>query len=236
MSLSSDNNKKISLNIKPKLIIQIELIIIFSLLLLNILQQFLLYEGIQPKLITFIDMDSETNFPSFFSGINLLFTGLILLVITLSKDKSDRFYHHWLLISFIFFYLGMDEMAGIHERIGRLTSILLGMKDTMGAFLWILPFSILLLILVFFYLPFLLHLAPLYQRLLIISSSVFVMGGLVIESIGSVLMHVSVYYPLEYIAEETLEMLGVTLFIYTFLLYLKNEIGPLQFSLAIDQK
>lgn len=236
MEIFENKQRKISLNVNLMLILKVELVIVFALLLLNLLQQWLLYKEILPKMITFIDMNEENNFPSFFSGMNLLFTGIILIAISLSKQKKDRFYKHWFFISFVFFFLGMDELASIHERVGRYTSILLGVEDTIGGFIWVLPFTILLLILAYFYVPFLLHLSTTYQRLLIIASAVFVGGGIVMESIGSTLVDVSVYYPLEYIVEETMEMLGVIIFIYAFLLYWKNEIGSIQLQLAIDKK
>ncbi|MDF9796759.1 hypothetical protein OKW21_002022 [Catalinimonas alkaloidigena] len=235
MSLTTKHNKTVSLNINPASIIKIELIIVAALLLLNLLQQFLLYEGIQPKIITFIDLNEENNFPSLFSGINLMFTGCVVLLISLAKDRGSRFYKHWFFISFVFFFLGADELASIHERVGRYTSIFLGVEDTIGGFIWVLPFSILLLILAYFYLPFLLHLPALYKKLLVIASIVFVGGGMVMESIGSTMVGVSVYYPLEYIVEETLEMLGVIIFLYAFFKYLKNEIGEINLSFLFRQ-
>ncbi|MEK6481252.1 hypothetical protein WJR50_27160 [Catalinimonas sp. 4WD22] len=223
-------NKKISLRVNYKKIINIELIIVASLLLLNLIQQFLIYQGILPKLITFIDLNEENNFPSFFSGMNLIFTGLIVLLISLCNDKKNKFYKHWFFISFLFFFLGTDELASIHERVGRYTSIFLGVENTIGGFIWVLPFSIFLLILAYFYLPFLLHLPYKYKKLLIIASIVFVGGGMVMESIGSTLVGVSDYYPLEYIIEETMEMLGVIIFLYAFFKYLKNEVGNFNLS------
>lgn len=234
MSTFTNYTKTISLSINYKRIIKIELIIVASLLLLNLLQQFLIYQGILPKLITFIDLNEENNFPSFFSGMNLIFTGLIVLLISLCNDKKNKFYKHWFFISFVFFFLGTDELASIHERIGRYTSIFLGVEDTIGGFIWVLPFSILLLILAYFYLPFLLHLPFTYKKLLIIASIVFVGGGMVMESIGSTLVEVSVYYPLEYIIEETMEMLGVIIFLYAFFKYLKSEIGSFNLSLLFN--
>jgi hypothetical protein len=237
MNISKNENKgKLSLRIKPMLILKVEMIIVLFLLIVNLIQQWLLYKGILPKLITFFDMNEENNLPSFFSGMNLLFTGILIIVISLSKSKADKFYRHWFFIAFVFLFLGMDELASIHERVGRYTSIFLGVQDTIGGFIWVLPFSILLLILVYFYLPFLLHLTAIYQRLLIISAAVFVSGGMLLESFGSILVDESPYYPLEYIAEETLEMIGVILFIYTFLLYWKNEIGNIQLDMVIDKK
>ena len=123
----------------------------------------------------------------------------------------------------IFLYLGIDEGAQIHEIIN---AIVQGVIPAQGFFLhaWVIPFGIVFLILASYLFPFLLKLEKRYQQLFFLSGSLFLLGGFFMEMwSGYRLDHYGfdLGYGLINTLEESLEMVGISLFIYSLLDYIK---------------
>ncbi|MFK5937894.1 MAG: hypothetical protein QM497_05785 [Sulfurimonas sp.] len=127
----------------------------------------------------------------------------------------------------IFLFLSIDEMISIHENFTRITKLLV---DTTGLlyYAWIIPYGIALIIFILTYSKFLLHLPKNIMLLFILSGSIFVLGAIGIEMFGGENVELmkgsndSLHYAVLYTIEETLEMLGIALFIYTLLTYIKT--------------
>lgn len=222
----------LAFNVSPRLVIIIELIICFCLIVTNILLEYLKIQGLVTSNFRIISLNEEQNLPTFFSVMNLLFVCILLLGISFSL-KGKRYFKHWVGLSMIFFYLSLDEFVGIHERVGLRISNLIG--SDIGGYLWVVPFSILLIIFAIIYLPFLLSLPVKYRNLFFLSGFIYVMGGLGLEIWGAKLHFAeSAYYSVEFILEESMEMLGVILFVYSLLLYRKNVFGNLHLHICFD--
>jgi hypothetical protein len=186
------------------------------------------YGGVREICYRF-DLDRENTLPSWYSSMTLLSCATLLaLIATLQRRRKDRFFAHWALLSVTFVYLAIDESASLHEI---LIVPLRRRLDTGGLlyFAWVIPGSVAVAIFALAYLNFLRHLPRRTALLFLAAGATFVGGAMGIELIGGALadaegLH-SLRYTIAMTSEEVCEMLGVTLFVYALLDYLRTQAG-----------
>ncbi|AFZ34096.1 hypothetical protein Sta7437_0489 [Stanieria cyanosphaera PCC 7437] len=178
--------------------------------------------------------DSEHNFPTFYSALTLGFASYLLSIIAkFEKFLKSKFAKFWRALSFIFLYLAIDEAVTIHEH------SIEPLRNALSAsgfffFTWIIPAFILLIVLFLIFKDFIYNLPTKTRNLFLLAGTVYVSGALGLESIGGYIGDVISFntraYWLVLIAKELLEMLGVVIFIYSLLSYIKNHITtPVKF-------
>lgn len=223
--------------LSPLKIIRFLLITVFLLLLAHIITLFLLQTygfNDNKSIVRLFNLNTEQNIPTLFSFVILGVSAILFLIIYKTESiKTQQKY--WLVLAFIFTFLALDEALSIHEIIGN---IIQGKIQTKGVFYfaWIIPYGILLLILAAFYFRFILNLPKKITSLLLLSGVIFVGGAIGMEMVGAKIaeplgtsFRENLSYMIAYTLEETMEMLGITLLIYTQLLYLKgNTTEPLK--------
>lgn len=179
----------------------------------------------------------EKNVPSLYSAFGLLSTGLLLFFISAVTKKSQRPYgRHWFFLGLIFVFLCADEAFELHEHLVTPSRALLGESAT-GFFYyaWIIPYGILVIILGIAYLKFFLAMPRAFFVRCVISGIVFVGGAIGVEGLGGA--HDEDFgedTQLSILAtiEETLEMLGVLIFIDALCRYLANELPGARIGIA----
>lgn len=186
-------------------------------------------------LIDFFDLDIEGNIPTLYSAVAMLFCAALLALITrVNWDKPDGKRFHWLGLTVIFILLALDEGTGIHEEVGTFLERWIEAEGFLF-FLWVLPYGILTLIFGITYLKFVWSLPKTSRILFISAGTIFVTGALGIELLGAREANLHGYYTVKYSVlyslEETLEMLGIVLFIYALLSHLALEAGRLSLVL-----
>lgn len=176
------------------------------------------------------DLDGEGNIPAFYSSFMLLdCAGLLGLIAATQKQSRD--FRQWRFLAFVFLYLAADELLSIHEIF-----IIPDLRDALhlpAAFdhIWVIPGTILVGLLVFKYLGFLRRLPQETSRLFILAGLIYVGGALGMEFLSDVWLpfpredifawqFLTAIYAV--IIEEVLEMLGLLVFIYALLKYLKR--------------
>jgi hypothetical protein len=176
---------------------------------------------------TEFNLNEEGNFPSLYSVLTLLFCSVLLGTIAhIKKLDNARFVRHWRALAFIFLYLAVDEGLGLHEH---LTEPLqnLGFKGLLY-YAWIVPAAILLFVFGLTFLKFLFHLPARTQHLFITAGMIFVGGGLGMELIGGnydeLYGQANLTYQFLTAIEESLEMLGIIIFIHALVSY-ANRLG-----------
>lgn len=105
------------------------IILLFSDLLAVLLHVFF------RKSYGFFNLDEEQNLASAYSGFKLMFSGILalgnfLIASAIANKANGRL---WLLAAPIFFYLALDEMMAIHERVGFVLNRLTGLTGFKGA-------------------------------------------------------------------------------------------------------
>ncbi len=172
-------------------------------------------------------LNGEANVPTWFSSMELgLCAGLLALVAMAEKQKANRFWRHWMGLEFIFTFLSMDETAQIHEWSSSMVQMIPHLHHFTGA--WHLPYVLTMLVLGYAYLPFLAHLPAATRRFFILSGIAYVGGAFGMEFIEQRLedLHLISGMPL-YLMEtlgEAGEMLGLVLFAYSLLSYLRDHV------------
>jgi hypothetical protein len=182
-----------------------------------------LVEGGLPQLYRLFGLDEEANIPAWFSAALLLCCSLRLRYITWVKDgQRDADASYWRILSLLFLFLSLDEIASFHEMATeRLRQVL--HAEGLFYFAWVIPGLGLVLLFAVIYSRFLRRL-PRRTGALIFSAGLLYVGGAIgLEMVGgwwassSGLGRQTTGYVLISSAEELLEMLGAAWFMYAIL-------------------
>lgn len=174
--------------------------------------------------IKLFDFNIEKNIPTLYSFLALLFSSILLILITLQNKKNDLKYHAWLPLSMVFFFLSFDEILELHEHLVHLTRRFLNLSG-FGTAYWTIPYIIMIAILFFSLYKFLSKLPKRTFKLFVLAGAIFILGSVGMEILGGRQEEINgksnVLYVFLYTIEELLEMLGVVIFIYALTSYKK---------------
>jgi hypothetical protein len=204
--------------------------VVLVLVSLNLLGQFYRYffdSNSFRRIILLFFVDKEGNIPSFYSALALLFCSLLLAIIAISKKiEKDYSVIYWRGLSLIFLYLSIDEAASIHELSMYPFRNALGAKGFLY-FTWIIPFGVLVLIFIGLYSKFVFSLPKKIKILFVTAASIFLFGSLGMEAIGGFQADEvgmgNFLYSMIVTLEESLEMIGILVFIYALMQYIKHH-------------
>jgi hypothetical protein len=193
-------------------------------------------------LVPLFDLNGEQNIPTYFSASLHLFSSLLLAVITVLKRRAhDPYTRQWAVLAAGFLFMAFDEAAGLHELMERPMQELLGDRATgVFHFAWDIPGMLITIFFAGWFLKFLLHLPRKSMLLLLLAGGLFIGGAVGVELFegrhaalhGSVNLTFDTYV----LVEETLEMVGITVFIYALLGYLEEHYGEVRFRLAYSEE
>lgn len=187
------------------------------------------------------DLDAQASVPTFFSVLQLnIAAGLLWIIGSHARRRSDRYDQHWLVLAAIFIFLGLDKVAQIHELIEaplRAAMHLSGVPQVA----WLVPYGVLVALIGWTYLGFLAQLPTRTRMLLILSGALYTGGAAGLEMYGGNLamrlggpaaaQH-NLAYLTEVFFEQAAEMFGIALFIYTLLGHIQATLGRVQINLG----
>jgi hypothetical protein len=193
------------------------------------------YTGYSNTVIDKLDklfyVELENNAPSYFSMFNLLLSSMILtFIVVLKKKQGDPYVVQWGVLALGFLYMSFDEISAIHEKLIFPVRGMLGEKH-FGVlyFAWVLPAIILVIFLLLYFLKFLRSLPRRTMFLFLLSGVIFLGGAIGFEMIDGYWTEMqgpgvdgkdNVGYIILSTIEETLEMSGIILFIWSLLSYI----------------
>ena len=179
------------------------------------------------ELVRLVDVSEEANITSWFSSSLLLFSAIILLLIArLKLVEKDTYARHWAFLSFIFFFLSLDETASLHELTIR---PLRSLFSTTGIFYyaWVIVAIPIVLSIGFLYLRFVFSLPGNTRNNFILAGFLFIVGAVGFEMVEGLYRHSEIagmYLSSIFVTiEELLENLGVVVFIVALLAYIKLQ-------------
>lgn len=223
--------------ISAKRIFRVLTSIVLILISLSLLGQFAKNILGHERLLGFVqltDVNGERNIPAWFSSSLLMFSAILLAVITaIKKSTADRYISHWLGLSLIFLCLSMDEAISLHER--TIKPLRTGLQAT--GFLystWVLIGAAFVSIILLIYLKFIGHLPSRIRLLFILAGAMYVGGAVGVELLHGYYLELygkDMVYALIATVEELLEMMGIVVFIYTLFSYLQ---GMIELHVRID--
>ena len=160
-----------------------------------------------------------------YSVVTLLFCSILLGFIANAKKATRGAYiNYWMTLSGIFLFLAIDEFASLHEKLIEPIHLKL---NTSGFFYfaWVIPGAAFTFVCLLIFTRFLGHLPTQTRRLFLLSGSLYVSGTLGMEMIGGYYASLinnrnDIIYAVIVTIEESLEMLGVAVFIYSLLHYI----------------
>ncbi|MES0360016.1 MAG: hypothetical protein ABUK20_03810 [Anaerolineales bacterium] len=163
------------------------------------------------------DLNTERNIPTLFSSVTLLVSAVLLGYIAyLTRITGGPYSILWAVLSLGFLFLSVDETAYIHENLS---------EDVGGWIFVVAPFVILFFIV---YTRFFLHLPRKTKLLFLCAGFLFIGGAFILEFIGSWQISLADENNLATTMvfttiEESFEMFGINLFIFSLLLYLRDN-------------
>lgn len=232
-------NKTAQLTVSVNSIIRVLAMLSIIFVLLSVIGQIYKYEfnsGEERYLTHMFNVDKEDNFPTYFSTLMLLLSSFLFFIIGMAKHElSDKYKFHWLGLSFFFFLMSMDEILQLHEQLSS------PIRQTIHSsgffyFAWTIPAIIALTVFAIAYLKFLLHLNSRFRKLFFLSGFIYIVGALVLELIAGKFIsfygQANLQYSLITTIEESLEMGGIIILIYSLLNYIKSEMSGIQIKFA----
>lgn len=174
-------------------------------------------------------LDYETNIPTLYSVLTLIFCSIILgFIANVKKAIRGAYANYWIALSIIFSFFAVDEFASLHEKLIeplRASLNAIGF-NTSGFFhfAWVIPGAAFVFICLLAFTQFLSNLPTRTRRLFLLAGSLYISGTLGMEMIGGYYSSLNgennIIYAIIVTIEESLEMLGVAVFIYSLLHYI----------------
>lgn len=170
------------------------------------------------------DLNREMNVPTWFSVLQLFVTACALAVAAwIQRVKKLPTTAWWGLVA-IFLYMSLDEATDMHGLWRADGYIIPG--TTHQFFSWIIPATVLVIIVGVIYIRWLIALPRRTALLFFIAGVVYVTGALVFEGIGAVLAD-ETFFNTSYLVvstiEEALELSGVLIMLYAVFDYLQRQ-------------
>jgi len=222
--------KSFSILISFKKVFKIIICMFLILLFFNIITgyfKFILGHPYVYGMVRLFDFDSESNIPTYFSSFILLFSAVLLQIIALfEKNKGNIFSYKWSFLSLVFLFLSIDEASSTHEL------FILPLREKFNLsgifyYSWIILGIIFVLLLLIFYYRFLFELPKETRNKFVIAGIVYLTGAIAFEMIGGYYIDLNpgktLIYALITSFEESLEMLGVIIFINSLLHYIEKK-------------
>jgi hypothetical protein len=235
---------KFQLPLAPGAVTPFLLRVVVCLVVLSFLSQMSLYflpdYLFRDFLVDKLNVDSEGNIPTYYSFLALLFSSVLLGVIAHGKKlNNDRYKNHWKILSFTFFYLSLDEIGQLHEN------LIIPMRKLLNAtgflyFAWIVPIGFLVVIFLLSYSKFLFHLPVSTKKMFVAAAALYIGGAIGVEMLGGYVASTTgqenVSYVIVTTLEESLEMLGIVVFIHALISYIKTYLGDVSWNIYISGK
>jgi hypothetical protein len=179
-------------------------------------------------------MDAETNVPTWFNTALLLVISAISWCIGVSKlARRESYRYHWLGLGVLFLLMSIDEAAAFHEMLITPMRQWLGLGNWFY-FGWVVPGLALIAVLALAYVRFFLHLDRGISLLLLASLLIYFSGAIGAEMLSghlaSAIGQRTFRYAVIASLEESVEMIGASMVIYSLLRYVRLHARWLQFE------
>ena len=189
-------------------------------------------------LVPLFDFYEEHNVPTFFSSFNLLLTaGLLYFIARLKRREQDKHATPWFVLAGGFLFMSIDEFADL--RIVLSTFVKAVIKNDQYAHAipffsvaWTIPVTIIVLVLAFYFIPFVLKLKRVYACNFALAGGMFVFAAIGLETAGgnqALLTHGvrDLKFMLLVTLEESMEIFSIIYFQYFLIRYIDENFSIL---------
>lgn len=180
-------------------------------------------------LVKMANLSFEGNLPTWYSSLLLAACAAALILIAhLGAKEGAAHLWHWRALAVIFLYISLDEAVIIHETFNSPLRTALELQGVFY-FAWVVPVAALLAVFLLAYLRFLKSLPRRSRLLFILAGAVYVGGALGTELPISAWYERhggdNIGYGLLNLAQESLEILGASIFLSALIDYLGRAFG-----------
>ena len=181
-------------------------------------------------LVPFLSLSYEQNLPTWFSSCLLFSCAILLALIALSNGLKAEWTAHWWGLALAFLYISLDEAAAIHEHASDWFDL-----GGILYFGWVIPAGIIVALGALCYARFLGHLSPQVRARFILAGALYVGGALGVELPLAYWTEQhgddNFVYALIDLVEESMEIAGAALFLYSLCQQLMGSGGSLRIQL-----
>ncbi len=160
-------------------------------------------------------------------GVALLANAALLAIIWRARRAAGLPHWLWLILAALFAYLTLDEFMSHHEGLTLPVREMLSGTSGLFRYAWVIPYGIAALLLAAVYAPLVWRLGGRVRNLIILAGGTYLTGALGFEMIGGWYLHQvhdpDFFYALLVAYEETLEAVGLILFVYALLLLIQRD-------------
>jgi hypothetical protein len=190
--------------------------------------------------VPLFNIATEANVPTFFASALLMTSGMLFLLLWRIGKSRDRDSRVWLLLSAIFAFLALDEVAMIHEKFIEPVRAALGTGGVLY-FAWIVPYATAVAVIGLFTAPAVRRLGPRFIKLFCTAAALYLGGAIGVEMIGGNYYEanaaiVDLKYRLVQTVEETLEFSGVIVLVYTLLVLISTRSPVTRFQVELSTR
>jgi hypothetical protein len=135
----------------------------------------------------FVDVNAETNLPSWFSAVLLTVTGLVTFEVGRQAFLARRRWRwHWMLLGAGFCYLSLDELVSLHEKLVVPMTAVVG-DSGVFKYAWVAAALPAVALVALFYVRFLLALPRRTAALVLLAGALYVGGSVGLEMVANLL-------------------------------------------------
>jgi len=234
----------IKISIVPKKIVRFLAFTAFILVIISLSGQLIInfydydqHSNIVSKIAQLFDVGLENNIPTHFSALLLFISAILLAIIGQNEIKQQSWLVlYWRILSLGFLFMAFDETYRIHEQLIEPFQNLLG-GENLGFlyFAWVIPYSIIVLLVGVFFYKFLFQIPSTTRNRFIIAAAFYLGGAIGVELIGGYYMEINQTRDFTYVmiqtVEESLEIVGILIFIWALLKKVKHNIKEVRLVL-----
>lgn len=198
-------------------------------------------------------VDREQNIPTYFSSLLLLAAALLAIAASTTEQQKKGIKAMWVLLGLGLLAVSLDEFISMHEMYGSKIGLAMmgdktsaddfqwnatsqiGNLEVLHVFAWVIPALAVLVLAAPFAWAFVRALPAQIRPLVLASGVVFVTGALGFEVLTALLEtkvgYESPWYSVGVVIEESLEMVGATMFIVAMVRHFAARVGSLRIDL-----
>ena len=221
-------DQKFTVTLTPKKVVYfLSAIAVFLIIahVIGIFMKFTLGHNSVYGFVPFSNLNAEKNASTLFSTCLFLISSILFLIVWKVRLKIDKHQWIWLFLSGLFCFLAIDEFSEIHERLVEPVRSALHTSGFLS-FAWVIPYGIAGILLSIFLFPFFLQIDKKIRYWFGLSALIYFVGALGFEMIGA--WYVStrdfdIVCGFLIMVEESLEMTGLIMLIYSLLSLLQSK-------------
>ena len=216
--------------VNPERLLWILIACIAFLGTMHLVTRYIVFQEVEGEtlhaLLALFNMNHEISIPTWFSQVLLLTAaGVALVNGAVRRAQGKRYAIHWTIIAAILLFMSLDEGSQVHEIATKPLQNALNAHGSLLHYTWILAASALIVVVVAIFVRFWWRLPAQTRVLTFAAAAVFITGAIGFEVLGGYVAR-SVSTGMKLVGvnmlEETFEMLGATLAIYAFLVFLRR--------------